>query len=94
MSDKAWKAFERWVAAYLGGERSWKDLEDVSHEWLSVECKYRKSLPAWICDAMRQAAVNAPDGKLPLVVLCEKGQPRESALVMITLHDFRDWFGG
>jgi hypothetical protein len=55
---KDWKACERRVAALLGGRRvlvsgrTRGDRPDVEHPTLSIECKSRKKLPAWMEDAM------------------------------------------
>ncbi len=51
LADKNWKRFERRVAAIVDGERvpvSGRQrgyAPDIEHNWLSIECKYRKSLP-------------------------------------------------
>jgi hypothetical protein len=92
MPDAAWKAFERWIASYLGGERVWKDQEDVAHPVFSIECKYRKEIPRWLKRALAQAELNAPLDKLPMVVLHEKNQKRDQALVVIRLSTFREWY--
>lgn len=61
MADKLWKAVERRIAKYLGGERvpitgrQRGSAPDIKHEWLSIEVKQRESLPAWVHDAMDQA---------------------------------------
>ncbi len=101
MSDRSWKRSERAVAAILGGRRvpitgrQRGDAPDVAHPWLSIECKHRRALPAWIADALDQAAA-ASDGRkrLPIVVLHEAGQRHGSDVVMLTLADWVDWFGG
>ncbi len=93
MPDKSWKALERWVAEYLGGQRVWQELQDVSHPVYSIECKMRKQLPHWLQDAVQQSITNAPPKKLPIVVLHEKGQPRGKSLVVIRLDLFREWYG-
>jgi len=101
MADKTWKANERAVAAILGGHRvpitgrQRGDAPDVAHDWLSVECKHRKILPAWIADALDQAAAASDGGKrLPVAVLHEAGKRHGSDLVVLSLGDFREWFGG
>lgn len=92
-----WKHTERRVAKALGGQRVGNrgtNTEDVSHDWLSVECKHRKEIPAWIKLAMWQARTNAAADKLPVVVLHEAGQRHSENLVVIRMADFQEWFGG
>lgn len=91
-----WKKHERRVAAKLNGQRvgnSGRNTEDVSHTWLSIECKSRKSLPAWLKTAMTQARTNADEGKLPIVVLHELNKQSANDLVVIRMADFQEWFG-
>ena len=66
---KDWKACERRVAELLGGRRvpvsgrQRGDTPDVLHEWLSIEVKFRRRLPAWIEVAMKQAEASAKEGQ-------------------------------
>ena len=107
MGDKLWKAVERRIAKYLGGERvpitgrQRGSAPDIKHEWLSIEVKQRESLPAWVHDAMDQAVQSAvkpelrisqPKGPLPVVILHETGKRIEDDYVVLRLEDFRDWF--
>ena len=91
MGNKAWKSLERYIAEYLGGQRDWTALEDVTHDLYSVEAKHRKQLPQWLHDAMTQAETNSPDGKVAIVVLHQKHQPREDCYVVMRLRTFREW---
>jgi hypothetical protein len=90
---KDWKACERRVAELLGGKRvpvsgrTRGDCPDIEHPTLSIECKSRKKLPAWIEDAMRQAEACARDGQLPLIVLHQDGQRYQDALIVMRLKD-------
>lgn len=96
MTDKSWKASERSIARRLGGRRvgcTGRNTEDVAHCWLSVECKSRRRLPTWLKAALQQAKVNAPAGRLPLVVLHQVGQRHDGDLVLLSLADFEEWFG-
>lgn len=96
MADKTWKATERAIARRLGGQRvgnRGRNTEDVSHDWLSVEVKTRAALPGWLGDAMRQAIVNAPVGKLPVVVLHQVGSRHDDDLAVLALGEFCEWFG-
>ena len=96
LADKNWKRFERRVAAIVDGERvpvSGRQrgyAPDIEHNWLSIECKYRKSLPEWIKDAMRQAEASARPRQMPCVILGEKGQKADDALIIFRLSDARD----
>ena len=91
---KDWKACERRVAQFLGGRRvpvsgrTRGDCPDVEHPTLSIECKSRKKLPAWIEDAMKQAEASAKDGQLPVVVLHQDHRPYAESLVVLRLEDF------
>jgi len=95
-----WKSTERAVAAQLGGQRvpitgrQRGDVPDVQHDWLAVEVKHRKALPAWLHDAMAQAVAAQRDGQLPVVVLHEAGQQHDDDIVCVRLRDFVEWFGG
>ena len=95
----AWKSFERRVAKYIGGGaervpitgRQRGSEPDISHPWLSIECKYRKATPEWIKDAMRQAfASKKRPNDLPVVIIGEKGDHTGNAWVIVSLEDFRD----
>jgi hypothetical protein len=91
---KDWKACERRIAELLGGRRipvsgrTRGDCPDVEHPTLSIECKSRKKLPAWIEDAMNQAEASAKDGRLPVVVLHQDRGPYAESLVVLRLEDF------
>ena len=97
---KDWKACERRVAELLGGRRvpvsgrTRGDCPDVEHPTLSIECKSRKKLPAWIEDAMKQAEASARDGRLPVVVLHQDRAPYAESLVMLRLDGFAGYLKG
>ena len=94
---KDWKACERKVAALLGGRRipvsgrGRGDNPDIDHKLLSIEVKSRKTIPAWLEDAMRQAEASAKDRRLPVVVLHEDRTPYAESLVLLRLSDFADY---
>lgn len=97
--SKTWKAVERAIAALVGGQRMSNHAlglrtPDVESDWLSVEVKHRKQLPAWLHGALRQARENATDGRLAVTVLHEAGQRYDESLLVLRLADFMDWFGG
>jgi hypothetical protein len=97
---KYWKGCERRIAELLGGRRvpvsgrTRGDCPDVEHPTLSIECKSRKKLPAWIEDAMRQAEASARGGRLPVVVLHEDRAPYAESLVVVKLEDFASHLKG
>jgi len=97
MADKAWKRTERQVAALLGGTRvpmtgrARGSTPDVTHPLLAVEVKHRKSIPAWLRDAVDQAQASVRGAQLPIVVLHGAGERFDHALVIITLSDFSHW---
>lgn len=86
-----WKRFERRVAAKFGGERipitGRKEL-DIRHPTYGIECKYRKSLPAWLFKhAVGQAVTgSAKSGKIPVVVLGEYN--KSDMYVIAKIEDF------
>ena len=94
---KDWKACERKVAALLGGRRipvsgrGRGDNPDIHHELFSIEVKSRKTIPAWLEDAMRQAEASVTDGRLPVVVLHQDHRPYTESLVLLRLSDFADY---
>jgi hypothetical protein len=82
ISDKAWKRFERRVASAVGGERipiNGRKGVDIKHPYLDIECKYRKSLPAWLFEKAWSQA-NEGDG-IPTVVV---GKHSSSQMFAIT----------
>lgn len=100
MAEKTWKKVERKIAEFIGGRRvpvtgrGRGDAPDIRHDWLSIECKHRQELPAWIYDAIDQAKRSAEGtDKLPIAILHEKRAGHSTDLVVMTLGDFRDWFG-
>ena len=97
---KDWKACERRVAELLGGKRvpvsgrTRGDCPDIEHPTLSIECKSRKRLPAWIEDAMNQAEASAKDGQLAVVVLHQDRAAYSESLVVLRLSNFADYLKG
>ena len=98
---KNWKEHERRTARAFGGQRAGatgKGGEDVvGVQWLTIECKERQSLPAWLTGAMVQAvdyAAQKTSDTLPIVVLHEKGERADNDLVVMRRCDFVEWYGG
>lgn len=92
----AWKANERALAKRFKGRRAGptgRSGPDVIHPLFSVETKLRKSLPAYLYDAMSQSCGAAQPGQLPIVVFHELGRRHDDDLVVIRLCDFEAWAG-
>ena len=93
---KTWKEAERRIAKLLHGRRTGNTgaaTEDVAHDWLSVEVKHRRTLPAWLTAALSQAQRNAPDSRLPVVILHQHGTRSSNDVVCVKLGNWLDWFG-
>lgn len=99
---KYWKEAERIVARIIGGERNRsKGMNDVDvlHSWLAPEVKSMENIPKWLIEAISQAEANAPEDKLPMVVVVEKGsrggksdEQAGMCLAIIRLQTFSNWF--
>lgn len=98
MSDKAWKAFERWGCKQLGGRRRGvygrgNDcvLEDRKNEpWYSAEMKYRDKIHlSDILAAIRQAEGDKehPDD-IAFAWMKEKGWNNEDSIVCFSWKEF------
>lgn len=91
---RSFKSTERAMARRLGGKRTGHlGGQDVDGGWLSVECKHRATLPAWLTDALAQARRHAGPDQLPIVILHEHGARHDDNLVVLRLADFEQWFG-
>ena len=97
MPDKSWKATERAVARLLGGERvpingriRGRSEPDIEHERLSLEVKHRRTIPAWIEDALAQAESSSTDGKLPVAVLHGNGARYGKSLCVLRLESLQE----
>ncbi len=97
MPDKSWKAAERRVAEILGGERVPVNgrirgsAPDIEHPVLSLEVKSRRSVPAWLLEALEQATASSRDGRLPVAVLHAAGCQYADALCVIRLEDLASY---
>lgn len=89
MGDKAWKRMERRVAEKMKGQRvvcsGVRGEGDVLHDTFFIECKERKSFTIWEWFTKAKAEAKK-EGKVPLLVLKEKGKHGELAVVEL------DWF--
>ncbi|MGI9049254.1 MAG: hypothetical protein ACR2GU_07770 [Rubrobacteraceae bacterium] len=90
---KDWKACERKIAELLGGVRvpvtgrQRGATPDVEHPSLSIEVKSRKTLPAWLLDALEQAKAASEDGRLPVAVLHQDRTQYADSLCVLRLED-------
>lgn len=90
------KALEKSVAKQLGGKRNGATglaTADVETPTWSVECKSKQQLPGWLVSAMRQAVINAPESKTPILILHQLGTLHDSDIVCMTWRHWRDWHG-
>lgn len=98
--DKAWKKFERKIAEELtqlgdnaeripvtGRTRGY--APDIKSDVFSIECKYRKSVPKWIKDAMAQAVASSDGVKTPIVFLKEKSAVIDDTFIILRLGDLK-----
>ena len=96
MANANWKRTERAIAARLNGRRQGavgRRGPDVVTDWLAVEIKHRRRLPAWLKDALTQARTGADEQRLAIVILHEAGLRHADDLVLMRLADFELWFG-
>lgn len=99
MADKSWKAFERRIAAFVGGKRRGADTRDerggksdVIHPHFAIECKLlsRPSFSAML-DACRQSERNAEEHQEPVAIVKRKNDPDDNAIVCMRLSTWREW---
>jgi len=94
--DKAWKKNERMIAKYISGERvpvsgrARGDQPDIKHPWMSIEVKLRMRIPSWIKNGIDQAEKSKVGHQMPVLIIREKGQRVDDALICVRLKDFRD----
>lgn len=90
MSDRAWKAFERDVAALLGGKRFWANSGerlDVESDGAIAQCKLVKKLSLeQLCqlaeEVEREAAPKFKSGIVAVKVRRGRGRPSPILLVV------------
>ena len=66
------------------------DVPDIRHPWLSVEAKLRMRVPTWIKNGIDQAEKSAVGHQMPVLIIREKFQKVDDALICMTLKEFRD----
>ena len=81
-SSKAVKVNDRYISVDC------QQPPDVINEWLSVECKYYKHLPAWLIKVMAQAIHNAPAGLIPVAWVGDRKE--RNRFVIMSEQDFLD----
>ncbi len=92
MSDKLWKYSERRIAKRLGGKRignTGGNSPDILAGNLAIEAKEREIVPKWLENAVAQADNNAQNGEIPVVILHQKGDRYDNALVIMRLKHFQ-----
>lgn len=103
MPDKAWKAFERRLAAVFPGARRrgaytgdrTQGKSDLICAGWSVEAKLL-TRPRYqdLLDAAHQAEDNQEANSIPVAVVKRKGDHDVDALVVMRLETFREYFIG
>lgn len=100
-SRHTWKKWEQTIAEIFGTERNSKkgqglpvpDVIGIAQfkeaVALAIECKFRKTLPKDIKDAIKQAQTNCSSSRIPIVFMKEKFSAIDDALVVMTLKDFK-----
>lgn len=93
---RTWQRHEQRIAEALSTQRNGNTgaaTADVVTDWLAVECKSWRSLPAKVTAAMEQAEAAASSEQLPIAVLHQVGQRSQHDLVVMRWGDFLNWFG-
>jgi len=86
------KRNEKALAKILGGKRvGILSGEDISHPIFSIEAKSRKSvvIEKW----MKQAEVNAPIDKIPLLIIHTHNSRRGNDIVCMRMKDWINFYG-
>lgn len=65
---------------------------DVLNIWLSVECKYWRTLPVWLDKVMTQAMKNCPGGQTPIAWVGDR-EARVNYVILLE-RDFLDLMVG
>ncbi len=96
MPNTYWKSIERRIARMFGsrriGTREGGPAPDFENSWVVGEVVCHP-VPKWILTELAQAERRQTDRpKLRLLVIHEKGQPLEAALVVMRMGQFTEWF--
>ena len=98
MPDKSWKAFERRIAARLGGKRipvtGERDGSDVDAGPFQYQCKLRRGVPSYLRDWLR-GIVSAGErkGSVGVVIWKQPNARDDDAVVVLRLADWQDLHG-
>lgn len=98
MPNTYWKSIERRIARLFGtrriGTREGGPAPDWESDWTIGETVCHP-IPRWILKELAQAERRPTDrDKLRLLVIHQKGQDLDKALVVMRLGQFRDWYLG
>jgi hypothetical protein len=99
MSDQSWKAYERRLAADVGGRRIPvtgldRGDRDVEGGLFFYQAKLRRSLPRWIFDWISGiCATAATQDRIGVLVLRVPKMRDDDALVVLRWKDWRDLHG-
>ena len=92
MTDKHWKAKERFIAKKLKGKRipmHGDNHSDVESDVFCAEVTVH-SLPKWIEERLLRARAMAQSNKLGICVICIRDTSK--GYVVIDLDDFEEWY--
>lgn len=100
MPDKAWKAFERFVASFFGtvrtslsGGNGKVSRSDSHHPDLFISCKHTRAGHKQLFDLVAEERIKADrEGKVPVVVIGRngRGKPRDmNTLVVIPISHLK-----
>ena len=98
MPNTYWKSIERRIARLFGthriGTREGGQATDWESSWTVGEVVCHE-IPKWVLAELAQSERRQTDcPKLRLLIIHEKGQDLDQALVILRLGQFRDWFLG
>ena len=98
MADKSWKAFERRLAARVGGARipvtGERDGADVIAGPFVYQAKLRRGLPSYLRDWLRGiVAAGERSGTIGVVVWKAPRTLDDDAVVVLRLKDWQDLHG-
>lgn len=95
---QSWKGFERRLAKRFGTIREGATGDsgaDFYTSSFSVQCKLRKDVPKWLIDGMKNAVMNATEGRVPLLLIKKNGRSMldDETLVVMPLSEFESMMG-
>jgi len=89
-SRSTWQRHERRIAAAVGVQRAGigQAGADVVTDWIAIECKSWRALPARVVDALVQAERSATGEQVAAAVIHQVGAHHERDLVVMRWADF------